>query len=303
MDHARKIAHRDMNRSALHGLARRVAREPLVHFLVIGAAICVLSRVAGTSARWGATTVMVSRADIDLLIDQYTETWRRTPTPQELDGLIDAHVRQEILGREAVARGLDRDDAIIRQRLVQKMQFLALGAAPPPEPTDEQLAMFLAGRADWFRRQVRVSLAQVFLDPDRAAEGAPALLDRLNAAGVLDPTALGTPAGAEQPLPNELDDVSLAEVEERLGAAFAQRIVSTEPGRWTGPVESVRGLHLVLVRDLTPPALPGDAALRESLRHDWLEARRLAAEDELYRRVRRRYRVLIEPAAAPAKDR
>ncbi len=86
---------------------------------------------------------MVSASRIANLGDGFARTWRRPPSEQELQGLIEDYIRDEVFYREGRAAGLDRDDAVIRRRVRQKMEFLAEDMSVP-EPNDEQLAAYLA---------------------------------------------------------------------------------------------------------------------------------------------------------------
>ena len=114
---------------------------------------------------------MVSEARIRNLAQNFSRTWQRPPTREELDGLVEAHLREEVLYREAVALGLDRDDTIIRRRLQQKMEFVSEEAAALAKPTDEDLAKYLAANTEAFRVEPRVTFAQVYLDSRQRARG------------------------------------------------------------------------------------------------------------------------------------
>src|SRR6476660_6416007 len=102
---------------------RRLIREPLLHFLLLGALLFALygwiHRAAGSPGE-----IVVSRGQVDTLRVQFTRTWQREPTPVELQGLIDSWVRDEVLYREGRALGLDGDDPVIRRRVAQKVEFL-----------------------------------------------------------------------------------------------------------------------------------------------------------------------------------
>ncbi len=139
-----------MSLPAHRSVVGRIVREPLVHFLAIGAAVCILSRVAGAPARRDIGTVTVTAAEVRQMVDHWRRTWDRPPAPDELDALIEARVREDILCREAIALGLDRNDSIVRERLVRKMEYLAAGFGEAIEPTDEQLAAYLEANSDAF---------------------------------------------------------------------------------------------------------------------------------------------------------
>ena len=117
-------------------LARKLLREPLVQFLLLGALLFVLLRRgrAGGPGR-GTTRITITPGLVEHLASGFARTWQQPPTDEELKGLIDEHVKEEIATREAVAMGLDEDDTIIRRRLRQKLEFLVEGAADQVPPT------------------------------------------------------------------------------------------------------------------------------------------------------------------------
>lgn len=133
----------------------KVLREPLVHFLLLGAGLFALSSVLDKS-KDGSKEIVVGEAEIASRLESWRILWQRPPTKEELDELVEDYVREEVLYREAIAMGLDEGDSVVRQRLRQKMEWLAEEENAPPEPTDEELREFLSERADSFQREGRV---------------------------------------------------------------------------------------------------------------------------------------------------
>ena len=137
-------------------------REPLVHFLVLGGVLFALYRWQNPS---GAETVLAPReivvttGRIANLAESFARVWQRPPTQAELDGLIEDHIREEVLYREALAIGLDRDDTIIRRRLRQKMEFISEDIAAQAEPSDQELQAYLDSHSDSYRVDPRLSSA------------------------------------------------------------------------------------------------------------------------------------------------
>ena len=272
----------------------KLLREPLVHFLALGAALFALSAVLGER---GTTQdrIVVTSGQIEHLAATFARTWQRPPTPPELQALIDAWVREEIYAREARALGLDLDDTVIRRRLWQKMEFLVEDAAATP-PSEAELQVYLTAHPDAFRTEPRLSFRQVFVSPDRRGDGAASdavtLLERLRAAG---PGA--DIAGDRLRVPDELQRVPRSEITRLFGDVFAARLESVEPGAWVGPIESGYGLHLVFVRERVDGRLPPLAEVRPAVEREWLAARRKAQVETAYQERRARYTVVIEPPA------
>ena len=267
-------------------MIRRIAREPLVQFLAAGAAIFLLAGWIG--GRRAANRIVVTDGQIDRMIDTFAKTWMRPPSPQELAGLVDSYVKDEIYFREAAALGLDRDDEVIRRRMRLKLEFWNQNAAEATEPTEAELAAFLAAQPEKFRTPSRLSFEQVFLRQGREPE-ASALLQALRAGR--DPESAGDPL----PLPSQLDDAALDEVARMFGEDFAIGLERAAPGGWEGPVPSTYGLHLVRVRFRTPSATPPLPEIRDAVAREWFAKRRTEADRVLYDSLRKKYTVTVEP--------
>jgi hypothetical protein len=274
---------------------KRILREPLVHFLLLGAALFVAFQLRGASEEPGGGRIVVPAGRVEALASGFARTWRRPPTRVELEGLVGEWVREEVLYREALARGLDRDDTIVRRRLRQKLEFLADDLAEMVEPTGEQLQAWLAGHADSYRLPPELALRQVFVSPDRRGDrveaDALALLVALRAQGAAADIA---ELGDALMLPAELELQPLDALERQFGPGFGEDLLALEPGVWSGPVESGYGLHLVLVTEREEGRLPALDEVRAAVERDWLAARREELAEAFYQGLRERYSVEVE---------
>ena len=216
---------------------KRLAREPLVHFLAIGAALFVFFAWRGGGA--APSRVVVTPGRIDHLVAGFTKTWQRPPNGDELKALVDEFVREEIATREAKAMGLDADDTIIRRRLRQKLEFVVEDAAAAAPVTDQELERYLAEHPEKFQLEPRVSLRQVYVSRDRRGETADvdarAILDSLRALG---PDAAIDQVGDPLMVPQEIGLASRSDVARLFGESFAEAVLELEPGvwSWTGRV-------------------------------------------------------------------
>jgi parvulin-like peptidyl-prolyl isomerase len=282
-------------------MLKLLLREPLVQFLLLGAVLFVLDAwLRPAAAPVASTEIVVSETRIDNLAQNFRRTWQRPPTKQELDGLIESFVKEEVMVREALALGLDRDDAIIRRRLQQKMEFVSEEAAASVQPTDEDLAKYLAANADAFRVEGRVSFTQIYLDPRRRAAtlaaDAKRLLDALNSARSPDPAQLGDRLLL---LDSTYENAPQAEVARLFGADFAEALVKQPVGQWIGPIASGYGAHLVRVDALVPGGTPKLDEVRPLVEREWANARRQELSKAFYDRLRANYTIKVPmPAAA-----
>jgi hypothetical protein len=278
----------------IHGLFR-LLREPLLHFFALGAGIFLLFALIGDSDESRPDEITVSVAQIDRLVEGWKKTRMRAPTVAELEGLVEDHIREEVYYREALAMGLDRDDMIIRRRMRQKMEFLSNDLAAQVEPTEAELKAFLGQNPSTFRIEPRITFDHIYLSQDRRGEHAERdalrLLTRLGGGdGTIETATLGD----SFPLPRSYESLTSSEVRSLFGRDFAARLLMLEPGAWQGPVPSGYGLHLVLIRERTEPRMPDIAEVRDVVEREWREGRRRATNEEIYRRIRERYTVVIE---------
>ena len=120
---------------------KRLLREPLIHFLLIGAVLFALDHYVQPARGVAPSSkqIQLSLDDLGQLVMLFQAQWRRQPTVQELNRLVENKVQEEILYREALAMGLDKDDTIVKRRMAQKLQFLAEDMAAAREPETAEL--------------------------------------------------------------------------------------------------------------------------------------------------------------------
>jgi len=275
----------------------RWIREPLVHFLALGALLFLASSLWGSGAT-GSNRIVITPGQIDAMVVGYTRTWLRPPTEQELKGIVDEYVREEMAAREAMALGLDRDDTIIRRRLRQKLEFLTEDSVAAAPPTDAELQRWLTDHPDQFHIEPQVAFRQVYLSPERRGadieDDARRLVARLQTTGA---TAAATPVGDSQMLPEVVERSTRTEVARQFGEAFADAVVALEPGRWAGPIRSGFGFHVVWVSERVEGAPRPLAEVRPAVEREFLAARRKQQLDAMYEELLRRYPVMVEPRA------
>jgi len=282
---------------------KRLLKEPLVHFLVLGAGLFVAYNLTPKSRGSGEPgKIVVTQGEIEHLASGFTRSWQRPPTSEELAGLLRDRVREEVYCREAIAMGLDKDDTIIRRRLRQKLEFVSEDIAAMAPPTDAQLETYFRAHADTFRVPQRFTFSQVYLNPQLHGDGehlrrdASQLLAQLNQAG--GKADLSTTGDAFL-LDREFEGISVGEIGKQFGEKFAAQLSKIAVGKWQGPIESGYGMHLVLVRKHTEESLPALAEVREAVRREWENARRLEANEAFYQSLLKHYTVTIESPEPP----
>ena len=262
-------------------------REPLVHFLALGAALFVYFQWSGGSA--GSSRIVLTPGQIDHLAAGFSKVWQRPPTEAELKGLIDDWVREEIAVREATAAGLDRDDTIVRRRLRQKLEFVAEDVVTAVPPTDAELQGWLDAHADSFRHEPETAFRQVFFRDEARAR---AVLASVR------PGAAPRDSGDATLLPPEMERSARAVVASVFGPEFAAAVESLPEGVWSGPIASSYGWHLILVHERVGGSLPALSEVRAAVEREFLADRRVRQLDAMYQRLLGKYTVVIEKREA-----
>jgi len=282
----------------------RLLKEPLVHFLALGALLFAGYGLLNRSGAPAPGRIVVSQGQLASMREAFTRTWQRPPNREEWEGLVRDRVREEVYCREAMALGLDKDDIIIRRRLRQKMEFVSEDIAAQSQPTNDELNAYLQAHPDKFRVEQQFTFRQLYLNPDKHGENlardTAQLLAKLNqTGGNAGSAALGDPFM----LDNSFTAVPAGEVTKLFGDKFTTKLGGLSPGQWQGPVESGFGVHLVFLSERTKGRVPALADVRDAVRREWDNARRLEANDKFYQDLLKHYTVTIEqPAAKVAEE-
>ena len=277
---------------------KTLLREPLLHFLGIGFGLFLLySWVAPAGGREGR--VVVSARSIGDIRTQYERLWGRPPTPDEFVTLVDTRVRNEILYREGLEMGLDRDDEVIKRRVRQKYDLIAEEENGGNAPTDANLSDYLMASPDRFRAPPVLSFQQVMVplgDGDAATGGQVSTTLKALQGGVAPATLTGSWL-----LPARMDKVALDLVARDFGSRFAEALGTAPVGKWAGPYTSGFGSHLVRVIARTPAALPPLDAVRAQVAREWENDRRTSALEARWVELRKKYEVVVEELPATAQ--
>ncbi len=269
----------------------RLLREPLLHFMCLGGLVFGLWWALHPYSPRGDTQIVVSAADVQRLRVLATRQWGHEPSAAELAELVKAHVREEVLVREALAGGLDVDDVIIRRRLVQKMESLVPQDGPPP--SEAELQQYWTAHLANYAADPQIRFQQIFFSKDlrkrRAEADAQAALQSLQRGGVATPGS-----GDPLMLPNGTTGQTQTALARDYGRVFAQQLFTVPTDTWVGPLPSALGLHLVRVEPHEPSAKSDFAAARGQVLQDWRRHQQQAAQDAAYEQLRQRFQVQVD---------
>jgi hypothetical protein len=275
----------------------KILREPLLHFIVLGAALFVLYYfVNDDPLPENPRSIVVDETIMARLSQTFQRTWMRPPTAEEFDGLVESHIKEEILYREGLALGLDKDDLIIRRRMQQKFEFLNADLVELTPPTESELREYLDNNADKYRQPEIISFQQVFIKTSGSEvnpqERAEQILASLRNAEVS--TAELQELGDPSMLPRNMQDESKAGIARVFGGEFAEQVVTAEKGNWSGPYLSGYGFHLVYLSEYTPGRESRLEEVARNVERDLTAERTRNANSQFYQALRKRYSIDIQ---------
>jgi hypothetical protein len=257
-------------------------REPLMHFLLIGAALFLFYNLQN-EGRVDNNRIVISKKR------------QRPPTQAELETMIQQQIREEVMVREALAMGLEKNDSIIRRRLAQKIDFITSDLAALAEPTEIQLADYLEKHSEQFSLPARIDFVQVFINPEKHGldtdDYANRLLSELTQSGENnDITTIGDSLLLDQ----QYEQMTEHDVSRLFGKEFASKLLTLSVGSWHGSIQSGYGFHLVRISNKIEAQLPELNAVREKVRVEWQAKQRQDMDKVFYESLRQRYEIAIE---------
>jgi peptidyl-prolyl cis-trans isomerase C len=282
----------------------KAIREPLVHFVLIGFAVFVVYAVTnrGTSGVINHQIVL-TLDDLKQLDASFVSQWNRQPTSQEFSGLLESFIRQEILYREGLAMGLDKDDTIVKRRMAQKMEFLSEDIATAHEPTAEELKEWFAKNSQQFALPGRATFRHLFFSFDRRGQNAQTdaetALTRIS--GLPEDSPVAKSESDPFMFQNYYADRDPEQLAKELGADFAVAIFKQKVGSWQGPIESAYGWHLVWIESIKTGGVPHFEEIQDDVKTAWLSDQKSEQWRASYAKLRAQYDVVaVGPLPAPS---
>jgi len=273
----------------------RLVREPLLQFLALGLLLFIGYQALHRTAGPRPGRIELTADDLRQIDLAWVAQGRPAPTPEQMQALVDGRVREEILYREALALGLDKDDAIVRRRMAQKMEFLFEDVAALREPTADELQTWFQNNAERFTRPARATFRHLYFSPDR--RGANAREDAARALAKIAGKPMDAPEATALADPFMFQDYYGDRMPEDIGKlfgpVFASALFAVAPGAWAGPIESGYGWHIVWVDAMTPPRVPAFEEVERDVKTAWLEDRRADMREKTYAVMRARYEIVL----------
>jgi hypothetical protein len=281
--------------------ARTWMREPLFHFILIGAAIFACYKIVSKptapsdTPRMESRRINVDEAKLHELMIQFEQNQGRVPTRAELSQRVDAWIREEVLCRSALTAGVDRNDPVIRQRLVNLMQWYLAGQGADGEPGQDSLRRYY--EADATAATNILVFEQIFFNPavrDSVLMDARKTLDLLQAGKLTGSEAVRTRGdllvAGEDKAAEELQQGRAEDLATNFGMPFIELVRRMPLDNWSGPVQSTKGWHLVKHR-LSENPTAGEKRMERRLQEHLGQT----TPDLTYNDLLKRYEVEVAP--------
>jgi peptidyl-prolyl cis-trans isomerase C len=287
----------DVSSGRLGGLRSflwRAIREPFLHFLLIGALLFAVNEYLEERAKF--TRIAITQDIVRGIAANYRLQYGVTPTGPQLDKLVDEYVREEVFYHQALKLGLDRDDEIIRRRLVQKYEFLQQDLALEHDPGRDELRAFYTQHQGDYRTPERVSFTQVYFSPDlRGEHGARADALRVSTALKKRDVTRAVEEGDRFPGPTDYAATSGEELSRVFGKeGLAADVFGVAPNQWSEPLHSGLGWHVVFVSERRPAQLATFEQAEDTVRRDYIEAVRSRRNAQIYEKLQRGFVIVRE---------
>jgi len=270
-------------------MLKHIIKEPLFAFLLLGTALFALYLATDTGTELsGKNAIVVTQPQVNALVQRFEKMRQRSPSTQERESMIQSFIREEILYREALAMGLDQEDAIVRRRLTQKLAYLSEDLAESVVPEEQQLQAYLEANAETYRTASSYSFQHVLLSAEHRE--APEKLLALLQEKKIDPSE----AGEISLLPKRFNEANDYTIERTFGSEFLNALAQLSPGKWHGPLVSGYGLHLVYLSESKHGTIPPLSSVRQEVLRDWSAQHKKEASEAFYQILRQRYKVSVE---------
>ena len=289
---------------------KRWLHEPLLHFLLIGIALFAVYAYThqGRGGVESSRQIALSLDELQQMDTYFESQWHRQPTPAEFQTMVEDKVREEVLYREALAMGLDKDDTIVKRRMAQKMQFLAEDVAAAHEPATSELKAWFDKNSNKFALPSRYSFRHLYFSPDKrgknAEDDAAKALTKIT--GQPEDSKLAASLADRFMFQDYYGDRAPDALAKEFGPQFVVALEKLKPGSWQGPIESGYGWHLVFVDTVIPGRIPAFEEMEPDVKTAWLAEQKKQAWQKAYTEMRAKYIVLLpgpsdkEAAQAPA---
>ena len=272
---------------------KRFFTEPFVQFLFLGTLLYLLVSFVQKQSDEQSREIVVNSDRVELMLINYKSQTGSLPTKQQLDGMINNYIKEEISFREATKMGLAKDDEIIRRRLSQKFDFMQTDLTEVATPSDEQLKQFYSSNPALFQKEATVSFSHIYFSTDNstdtvAKQRAVAVLQQLQQTTVQH----APEKGDRFPLQYDYTDQAAPDIQQNFGnKQMMDELFKAPVNTWVGPVQSGYGFHLLYVSKRETLAQIPFAGIKEDVQIKYTEAAKATQNKKIFDKLGEKYNI------------
>ena len=271
---------------------KKILKEPFFHFIGIGIILFILYGLVSDKTV-SKNTIVITDFDVSSIIASWEMQWKRPPTEQELQNLINLNIKQEVFYQEALNMNLDHNDEIIKRRLAQKMQFLSNDIATMIKPTEDDLKIYFQKNSDKYLTPTSYSLYQITFSPDKRKDSYKDAEETLNnfSKATFDEMKQ---FGDSLPFDYFIEDVNANELGLLLGSKFPKALENQLLNKWVGPIPSGFGYHLVFITEKVSPKIPSFESVKKAVYRDYEYDKQQEIDETIYQELKKKYMIDID---------
>ncbi len=235
--------------------------------------------------------ITISEGQIEDLTILWMQKWNKPPTDEELKSIIEDHVEEEVLYREALKLRLEEDDKIVRRRLAQKLDFIITDDLVAEAPTEEELKKYFEQKKEQYREAQRYSFYQiVFLGGAESKDKALELKSTITVTDIAQWKTLGD----QTSIPFDNKELTRDEIDRMLGEGFSEQLKEVKLTEWQGPLQSGLGYHLINIYGIGSASIPEFESVKSEVEEDWTEDEKQKLREDKLKVMRESYNIEVQ---------
>lgn len=271
---------------------KKLIKEPLIHFLLIGLSIFILYGIVGESES-DENTIVFNSYDLNNILSKWELQWKRPPTEEELKNSIEQNIKQELFYQEALKMNLDHNDEIIKRRLSQKMEFLSNDLVNMQPPTEEELKAFYNSNKSNYLSNFSFTVHQITFSYDNHNSPLYQSKSALNTVNITELESLKN-KGDNMPYPSYFENSDENQIRRSLGKEFVDGLKKSELNTWIGPIKSGFGYHLVYITDKKEPEPIPFQQIKDRIQNDFNYQRQQEMDASLFNEIKKQYTFAVD---------
>ena len=289
-----------MNKDKLiHRIVSYLKKEPLVKFFIVSICIYLAYSFFGkenSELLIEKDTIYIELNEIVNLENSFKLLYYRLPNAVEKEKMLNKYVREIVLYAEALKMGLDKDDVVIKRRVVLKFERIIKESIIPKQPNKQTLQTYFEKHSDNYKTEDVFTFTQLFFNPDKreetTLEDAEIIIEKLKKNNTSPSNAINYSDAFM--LKNSYSSLSKAKIARNFGNGFTDTIVTLEPKFWHGPILSGYGVHLVYITKKEIAEIPKLEEVREKVTLDWMKAKKEELNKLFIDNIISNYTIIIE---------